>query len=106
MSIRHSDKCSKDDVQAFRNKVKKFLDENNISYSKLVALTSFGGQIKIFTGLDSHVMNLRRGIKKDERGRYYYSTFRIEKEYFTVYMEDQWEDEVSEILEWIKRKQK
>lgn len=124
---RHSDKCTKEEAHAFKKKVQSFLIGEKIPYKKLVALTSFGGQVKIFSGGTMHKMRLRMGRKlvafKNPDGRVEGESVEFceellkrggdilyiktnepipEKEYHPVYLQDSWKEERDSILEWGK----
>ena len=128
MSARHSDKCSKTEVSLFKDKVWKFLQEAGIEYHKLLALRSYNGEVRIYTGNDENRLRLRMGRKlvafKTPSGKIegtnqeaidrlklggdqlWESTnepIRI-KQYISMYRADDWGNEKKDILEYFKVK--
>ena len=127
MSARHSVKCSREEALAFKNKVKKFLDSNNLPYVKLLALRCYDGQVKVFTGKNMSRLRLRMGSKlvafKNPDGSYEGEPEAIEKlkqpggsslylrtnepieekEYLPVYRADNWEEEKEYLKEQLTK---
>jgi hypothetical protein len=56
---RHSDKCLKDELVDLKESVIAYLASNGLHYTKLVALNSFGGRVRIYTGGISERLPLR-----------------------------------------------
>ena len=105
MSARHSVKCSREEAITFKNKVKAFLDSEKLSYTKIIALRCYDGQVKVFTGDTMNRSRLRQGRKllafknpglKETGGNHIYlktSEPITENEYLPVYRADNWEEE-------------
>ena len=124
---RHSDKCLREEVIAFRNKVKSFLDKEKLPYTKILALRCYQGQVKIFTGDMMSRLRIRQGRKllafKNPDGTYEGEAEAIEKlkensgnqiwlktsepipekEYLPVYRVDNWEKEKQYLKEKLKK---
>ena len=130
MSARHSVKCSKEDVIAFKNKVKSFLDKEKLPYVKVIALRCYDGEVKVFTGDICNRMRIKQGRKLlafiDPDGTYngnlediqrlketggsslYLKTSEPieEKEYLPVYRADDWEEEKQYLKEKLRKELK
>lgn len=127
MSKYHSDKCTKTQAEEFRKKVVDFMHKEGIEYSKIIALRSYNGMVKVFSGKPYYRMRLRTGrklvafktpsgviegenleaieeLKKGGDLLYYKTNDPIEeKEYFPVYREDDWEEEKIYLMENLKK---
>ena len=67
MSTRKSDKCSKEKIQAFKLEVKQWCDSNKIPYKKITGLISYGGEVRLYRGLEEKSISLRyTSVYRDE----------------------------------------
>ena len=66
MSCFHSDQCSKEEIQAFKKEVIKWLEKYGIDTSKLDirAYRNYNGDIKIFTGDYMTIQNSKSSFRK------------------------------------------
>lgn len=127
MSIRHSVKCTKEEATEFRQKVKAFLDAENLPYKSLKVLRSFGGECRIYSGEMTQRSRLRIGrkliaFKKPDGTIEGIDTEAIEKlreggdylyqktnepipiiDYISMYRADDWYDEKEAIKEFLRR---
>ncbi len=126
---RHSEKCSKEEVLEFKNKVIAFLKANNLPFVKVIALRCYLGQVKVFTGDTMSRLRLRQGRKlvafKNPDGSYesegeaierlkesggsqiYLKTSEPipEKEYLPVFRVENWEEEKQYLKEKLTKKE-
>ena len=63
MSIRHGDKCTRGEAALFCQVVEKWLKQNRLPFKKLRALTSYEGEVRIYTGTKSEPTALKRSRK-------------------------------------------
>jgi len=54
-----TDECTWQEAKEFREKVRAFLQENNIPYKSLRKYTHFGGKVVVVTGEKEEVIPLR-----------------------------------------------
>ena len=92
MSIRHSDRGEK--PLQFKQKVKEWLDKNNLHYNRIVALTTFGGHIRVYRGTQTMRLSRRRVLQKDDTGYFRAHTQIVETDYYSFYPEE-WEEDIS-----------
>ncbi len=129
MSIYHKDKCTKEEVENFKNKVIEFLKANNITYKSIHALRSYNGEVRIHTGQVLQRLRLKMGRRlmafknpdgsfegysedairelKERDGSQLWETHNDpipQKEYFQTFRVDDWEEEKRDILDYFKRK--
>jgi hypothetical protein len=126
MSIYHRDKCTKEEIDAFKIKVINFLNSEKLPFGKVLGLRSYNGEVRIYSGKDSQRMRMKLGRKlvayKEPDGSYkgvdsaiehlkrtggdqcYEQTNEpiITKEYFPVYRADNWEEEKQYLKEQLK----
>lgn len=97
MSIRHSDKCTRKQAAEFLRVVTVRLKENGLSFHRLIALTAYEGEVRIYTG-DEMVRDSRRKVlQKDDVGYFRAKTKIVEKNYWSVYRTE-WTDEEKNLL--------
>ena len=133
MSIRASEKCTREEAIAFRDKVWEFLEEKKLPYEKVIISKRFGGEAKVYTGKKIETMPLRRSFRvlafKNPKGVWEgdlalvkergleksTTTIRIgEKsyhqkeipEYFSVYRENNWKEESEKLKRWLLERKK
>ena len=130
MSVLHSVKCSKEEAQAFKNKVIKFLNNEHLLYKKVIVLRCYDGQVKVFTGDTMHRLRLRQGRKllafKKPDGSYEGEPEAIERlkitggdkvflktsepieewEYIPVYRADNWKEEKQYLKDKLARRKR
>ncbi len=97
MSIRHSDRCTRAEADKFRADVKAWIDSQNMQYKRIIALTSYEGEVRVYTGRTITRPRLRPGLKlvsQDDHSKTYMKTRGAieELEYTTVYR-DEWYNE-------------
>jgi len=63
MSIRYSEKCSKETAKQFLLEVKEWCDKNKIPYKKIRGLTAYEGEVRIYNGKKVFHIPLRRSKK-------------------------------------------
>lgn len=63
MSIYHKDKCTNEEIKAFRQKVINYLDSQGIKPFKIKALCSYNGEIRLYKAEPAFRMRLRMGRK-------------------------------------------
>lgn len=127
MSIYHKDKCSREEALQFRDKVKDYLDIEKLPYSKLKALRSYNGEVRIYNGKSAYRLRLKMGRElvafknpdgsidgkneeainelKQRNGDQLWQTTNdpIETiDYTQVFRVDNWEDEKKAIKEFFK----
>lgn len=88
MSLRKTDKCSQETARDFGKVVKGWLDKNNLSYSKLVALTSYEGEVRIYNGKEINRLSHKTILQQDENGYFRSKNLISEKEYFSTFLDD------------------
>ncbi len=97
MSIRHSVKCTRAEADKFRADVKAWLDSQNIQYSRIIALTSYDGEVRVYTGNMTTRPRLRPGLKlvsQDDNSKTYIKTRGAIKELeYTSVFRDEWYNE-------------
>ena len=74
MSIRHNDKCSKQELLNFKNEVIKWLNDNfSIKEFKIKSYTCYNGDVRIYTGghieFTNRKTSFRRTKTKIENGK-------------------------------------
>jgi hypothetical protein len=89
MSIKHSVKCSKEEANKFLNDVKSWCIENNIPFTKMITLTAYEGEIRIYNGKKEERLSKKKVLQKDETG-YFYSKTKIIKSEYTSVFRDEW----------------
>ena len=133
MSVYHKDKCTKEQALKFKVTVKNYLDKNKLPYQKLMALTSYDGEVRIYTGKMVDRIPQKRSRKlvawKNTEGKWkgdlkavealkgkaykgntkiyeigYHSTEEVQ--HFPVYRSDWGEDEKWELKKWIEDQKK
>jgi len=130
MSMVSSVKCTKEELQTFRIKVRCFLQSHNLKYTKITTSKSFNGEVRIYTGGVSQRLRLRMGRKlvawRNHKGEIEgvnqeaIDTLKAKGEhasqllettnqpiptndYFSVYRVDDWEGEKRDIKEYFER---
>ena len=125
--IRHSDKCSSSELKEFREKVKNFIDTNNLPYKEIRSFNCFGGQVCIYTGekLERMPLKLRRRLLayRESYGKYVgkpehiaelkkrdadelwerHNEPIIEVQKYSVYRADNWEEESDYLKEKMEK---
>ncbi len=126
---RHSEKCTKEEAQEFKNKVITFLKKENLPFVKVIGLKCYLGQVKVFTGDMIGRMRIKKGRKliafKNPDGTYEGEPDAIErlkesggsqlylktnepieeKEYLPVFRVDNWEEEKQYLKEKLTQKE-
>jgi len=85
MSVRHSDKCSKEIAKKF------LVDRNKIPYKKIRGLTAYEGEVRIYNGLYNVRSSQKRVRQYDESGCFLAKTT-IRTPMFISTFRDEWED--------------
>lgn len=93
MSIYHSDRGEK--PLKFKKEVKKWLDKNNLPYTRIIALTTYGGHVRVYRGTSTERLSKRLVMQKDEGGYFRSKTIITEKDYYTFYPEE-WENDMED----------
>lgn len=133
MSIRSSDKCTREEAIAFRDKVWDFLKKEKLPYEKVYTSKKYGGECRVYTGRKIETTPRRRSVKilafRNPKGEWegdlalvrekglYKSTTTTSiglcdyhskevPEYFSVYREDKWKEEKKELKEWLLKNHK
>lgn len=91
MSIRYSEKCSKEIARKFMIEVKKWCDKNKIPYKKIRGLIAYEGEVRIYNGLYENRPSYRRVLQKDEGG-YFRAKTTIRKPMFISVFRDEWKN--------------
>lgn len=128
MSIYHKDKCTKEEATQFKSKVLVFLNSEKLPYTKVLALRSYNGQVRVYTGDIAHRLPLRPRRKlmafKTPNGQYEGDSETIQelkikggdyiykihsepiptKDYIPVFRCDNWEEEKEVLKDKLKRK--
>lgn len=94
MSIYHSKKCDKETVEKFKLTVSSWFLKNNIQFSKMIALTGYDGEVRVYRGTETQRLSKRKVLQKDAMGYFRAKTIVIEKDYFPFYREE-WESDIS-----------
>jgi hypothetical protein len=89
MSVRFSDKCTKDQAREFLLEVKNWCDENGIKYAKIKGLTGYEGEVRLYNGQSETYLSRRRVRQKDEMG-YFLQKKKIKKPSYTSVYRDEW----------------
>jgi len=94
MSIRHSVECTRTEADAFRTEVKAFLDSENLQYHRIIALTAYEGEVRVYTG-NTVMRPRRRSGRKFVSGDGNTSTYlitkgQIEELEYTSTFRDEW----------------
>jgi hypothetical protein len=96
MSIYHKDKCTKEEAQTFLADVKQFCADNNIRVNKFLALTSYGGEIRLYNGEKETRRSKKRVMQHDEVGYFLSKTNIIKAEYTQVFRSEWYNKEFQE----------
>lgn len=89
MSIYHKDKCTKEEAKLFLNDVKSFCESEKIPVHKLLALTSYGGEIRLYNGEKETHQSSKRVMQHDEVG-YFLEKTQITKPQYTQVFRSEW----------------
>lgn len=101
MSVLHRIKCSRKEADEFKKIVKDYLDSNNLFYRKIIALTAYEGEVKVFNGRETTRNSYRRVRQYDNKGCYLTRKDIKGKEYTSVYRVD-WKENPKEEQEALK----
>lgn len=126
----HKTKCSKEEVNKFKSVVLDFLKKENLPFKKAIALTAYGGEVRVYTGEKEHQLRQRMGRKlvafknpdgtiqgcdqeaidmlKNGNGNQIWQTTNepIEKiEFFPVYKHD-WEENPKDEMDYLREQLK
>ena len=92
MSIYHSDRGEK--PIKFKEQVKNWLKKNNLPFQRIIALTTYGGHVRVYRGTYTRRLSKKNVMQKDDNGYYLAKTEIIEKDYYSFYPEE-WEEDIS-----------
>ena len=93
MSIYHSVRGEK--PLQFKEKVKKWLDKNNLPYTRILALTTYGGHIRVYRGTQTMRISKRRVLQQDDTGYFRAHTQIVNTDYYSFYPEE-WEEDMND----------
>ena len=92
MSIYHSVRGEK--PLQFKERIKEWLDKNNLPYVRIIALTTYGGHVRVYRGTHTERLSKRRVMQKDDVGYFRAHTRITETDYYPFYPEE-WEEDIN-----------
>jgi hypothetical protein len=69
LSNYHSDKCTPEELKAFKKEVMDWLDKNFVGWKgkfKIKAFRCYGGDVRLYDGTFENFRNLRNSFRRDE----------------------------------------
>jgi metallophosphoesterase superfamily enzyme len=66
MSIRHSIKCTREEADKFLTDVKNYCLVNNIPFVKMISLTAYEGEVRIYNGNHDTRLSQKRVRQQDD----------------------------------------
>jgi hypothetical protein len=107
LSIRHNDKCTRQQADDFLKDVREWCAINRIPVKKFIALTAYEGGIRLHNGQCETRASKKRVMQKDDVGYFLAKTI-ITKPSYTSVFRDEWynsdyqEEEKQAIREFFK----